>query len=282
MTVQALPATWPLDNPRTRLLVLNLRDGRCGHCAAPLLSTDDGEYDPDGSVEATSADFSEATTGGFGPRGGSCFAGNAAVSPLLLRLWREKRWPTELLNSTYSGRLWSAPERLHAERGLDLIKSLNYVLARGGNPSPWRAELVDAIAGPEHLRTLTEALPGWLRTFTARYANQITATLAFAPAGVVFGYQQIEAMVADTLFEALGYDWERRVRTFEQLTRLNVRVAMLADRLPWSNPIREHRKKIGAAARERIAMLNKIAAGRDIAITFSHHDGSTSGEGFTG
>ncbi|WP_006242817.1 oxygenase MpaB family protein [Mycolicibacterium tusciae] len=184
--------------------------------------------------------------------------------------------------SSYSGRLWGAPERLYSADGVELIKSLNYVLARGGNPSPWRAELVDAIAGPSHIATLTETLPGWARKLVALYANQITATIALAPAGVVFGYQQIEAMVAGTLFEPLGYNFKRRVRAFENLTRLNVGIAMVADRLPWSNPRSERRNKSGAPARERIAMLNKIASGRQIPITYTHHDRSTSGEGFTG
>ena len=184
--------------------------------------------------------------------------------------------------SSYSGRLWGAPERLHSADGVELIKSLNYVLARGGNPSPWRAELVDAIAGPSHIATLTETLPDWARKLVALYANQITASIALAPAGVVFGYQQIEAMIAGTLFEPLGYNFERRVRIFENLTKLNVRIAMVADRLPWSNPIQERRKKSGAAARERIAMLSKIARGRQIPLTYTHHDRSTSGEGFTG
>lgn len=184
--------------------------------------------------------------------------------------------------SSFSGRLWGAPERLHSANGLELIKSLNYVLARGGNPSPWRAELVDAIAGPEHLETLTEALPEWVRKIASRYANQITATIALSSAGVVFGYEQIDAMVAGTMFEKLGYNFERRVRYFATLTRLNVGVAMVADRVPLSNPFRERRKKSGAAARERIAMLDKIARGRHIPLTYTHHDRSTAGEGFTG
>jgi hypothetical protein len=98
----------------------------------------------------------------------------------------------------------------------------------------------------------------------------------------VFGYQQIEAMVAGTLFEPLGYNFERRVRIFTNLTKLNVGIAMMSDRLPVSNPIRESRKKSGAATRERIAMLSKIARGKHIPLTFSHHDRSTAGEGFTG
>lgn len=184
--------------------------------------------------------------------------------------------------SSYSGRLWGAPERLHSANGVDLIKSLNYVLARGGNPSPWRAELVDAIAGPAHISTLTETLPGWARKLVAIYANQITASIALAPAGVVFGYKQIEAMIAGSLFEPLGYNFERRVRVWKNLARLNVGIAMVADRLPWSNPGRERRNASGAAARERIAMLDKIARRKQIPVTYTHHDRSTSGEGFTG
>jgi len=184
--------------------------------------------------------------------------------------------------SNYSARLWGAPARLRPANGLELIKSLNYVLARGGNPSPWRAELVDAIAGPDHLRTLTEALPGPLRWFVARHANQITATVALVPAGVVFGYRQIEAMVADSLFDRLGYDWQRRVRLFTELTRLNVRLAILADRLPIKNPIREHRRRVGAAGRERVEMMNKVAELRRMRLDFTHHDRSTKGDTFTG
>lgn len=184
--------------------------------------------------------------------------------------------------SSFSGQLWGAPERLRSADGVELIKSLNYVLARGGNPSPWRAELVDAVAGPDHLRTLTETLPGVLKKVAFRYADQITASIAMAPAGVVFGYKQIEAMIEGTMFEPLGYDFKRRVRIFENLTRLNVRIAMVADRLPWSNPIAERRKKTGSDTRKRIAMLDKIARGRQIPLTYTHHDRSTSGEGFTG
>jgi len=184
--------------------------------------------------------------------------------------------------SSYSGRLWGAPELLHSPNGLELIKSLNYVLARGGNPSPWRAELVDAIAGPDHIKTLTETMPGWAKKLVARYANQLTATIALAPAGVVFGYQQIEAMIAGSLFEPLGYNFERRVRIFENFTKLNVALARVGDRLPFSNPRREHRKRTGAAARERIAMLNKVARGKQIPLTYTHHDQATRGEGFTG
>ncbi len=184
--------------------------------------------------------------------------------------------------SSFSGRLWGAPEALHSPNGLELIRSLNYVLARGGNPSPWRAQLVDAIAGPVHLTTLTEALPAPIKKIVARHVNTITASVALAPAGVVFGYKQIEAMVAGTLFEPLGYNFERRVQIFTNLTKLNVAIAIVTDKLPWSNPIRERRKKSGAAARERIAMLTKIARGREIPLTFTHHDRSTAGEGFTG
>ncbi|EHB55044.1 hypothetical protein MycrhDRAFT_2238 [Mycolicibacterium rhodesiae JS60] len=84
------------------------------------------------------------------------------------------------------------------------------------------------------------------------------------------------------MLEPLGYNFERRVRIFTNLTKINVGIARAADRLPRSNPIRERRKKSGAAARERVAMLNKIARGKHIPLTFSHHDRSTAGEGFTG
>jgi hypothetical protein len=184
--------------------------------------------------------------------------------------------------STFSGRLWGAPELLHSANGLELIKSLNYVLARGGNPSPWRAELVDAIAGPAHLATLTETLPTWLTSLVSKYSNQITASIAFAPAGVVFGSEQIDAMLVGTIYEPLGYNFARRVRDFERLARLNVGIARVADALPWSNPIRERMKKSGASTRKKIAMLDKIASGKQIPLTYTHHDRSTSGEGFTG
>lgn len=214
------------------------------------------------------------------------FGSGLLLSRLVDHAFGRKLTPDQLEDlaeySSFSGRLWGAPERLHSANGLELIKSLNYVLARGGNPSPWRAELVDAVAGPEHLETLIGTLPGPLRKLVSKYANQITAMIAFAPAGVVFGYEQIDAMLVGTIFEPLGYNFRRRVQNFERLTRLNVRIAMVADWVPWSNPIRERRKRTGAVARERIAMLSKIAAARQLSLTYTHHDRSTSGEGFTG
>ncbi|OBY33206.1 oxygenase MpaB family protein [Mycolicibacter kumamotonensis] len=214
------------------------------------------------------------------------FGSGLLLSRLVDHAFGRKLTPNQLEDlaeySSFSARLWGAPERLHSANGLELIKSLNYVLSRGGNPSPWRAELVDAIAGPEHLQTLTGTLPGPIKKLISKYANQITAMIAFAPAGVVFGYEQIDAMLAGTMFEPLGYDFRRRVRAFERFTKLNVRIAAVADQLPWSNPIRERRKRTGAVARERIAMLNKIADNLQIALNYTHHDRSTSGEGFTG
>lgn len=214
------------------------------------------------------------------------FGSGLLISRLIDHAFGRKLTPDQLEDlaeySSFSGRLWGAPERLHSANALELIKSLNYVLSRGGNPSPWRAELVDAIAGPEHLETLTGTLPGPLQKLVSKYAHQITAAIAFAPAGVVFGYEQIDAMLVGTIFEPLGYNFKRQVKNFERLTKLNVRIAKLADWVPWSNPIREHRKRTGAVARERIAMLNKIAAARQLSLTFTHHDQSTSGEGFTG
>lgn len=56
----------------------------------------------------------------------------------------------------------------------------------------------------------------------------------------------------------------------------------MADRLPWSNPISEAKKRSGEATRKRIAMLDKIARGKQIPVTYSHHDRSTGGAGFTG
>ncbi len=149
--------------------------------------------------------------------------------------------------SSYSGRLWGAPERLHSADGVELIKSLNYVLARGGNPSPWRAELVDAIAGPAHITTLTDTLPGWAKKLVATYANQLMGSLVLAPAGVVFGYKQIEAMIAGTLFEPLGYNIERRVRDFERIARLNV--GLVRWPIGCRGPTRSARPRSAAARR---------------------------------
>ncbi len=39
------PQQWHLNHPRTRLVVLHLWDGRCGHCAKPLLSAGVDEYE---------------------------------------------------------------------------------------------------------------------------------------------------------------------------------------------------------------------------------------------
>jgi len=57
---------------------------------------------------------------------------------------------------------------------------------------------------------------------------------------------------------------------------------MLADRLPFRNPIREHRRRVGAAGRERVEMMNKVAELRRMRLDFTHHDRSTKGDTFTG
>lgn len=45
MTTTAPPTTWRLNHPRTRLVVLHLWDGRCGHCETPLLTAGVDEYE---------------------------------------------------------------------------------------------------------------------------------------------------------------------------------------------------------------------------------------------
>lgn len=88
-----------------------------------------------------------------------------------------------------------------------------------------------------------ETFLAWVRRMAPRLSNQITASIVFAPAGVEFWSEQINAMLVGTRFEPLGYNIERRVRDFERLARLNVWIAMVADKLPWSNPIRAHEEE---------------------------------------
>ncbi|GAB17177.1 hypothetical protein GOEFS_021_00040 [Gordonia effusa NBRC 100432] len=165
---------------------------------------------------------------------------------------------------SYWSWLMGVSDEILPRTGVDALKNLDYLLARNGKPSKWRAELLDALIGVP----LTGA------------ANPVTLVVArvfAACAGVLLGEALTERMFADTY-------WERRLgirggaRILRIVARPLVRIAAVRDRVPGIELIRKRRMAIGVILTAATKFLRqRLAAGNRA--DYVAHDGSLSGAG---
>ncbi|MFW0788433.1 oxygenase MpaB family protein [Gordonia sp. CPCC 205333] len=165
---------------------------------------------------------------------------------------------------SYWSWLMGVSDEILPRTGIDALKNLDYLLARNGKPSKWRAELLDALIG-----TPVSGCASPATLFVARvYAACAAVLLGDALAGQMF---------ADTY-------WERRLRIKAGAVTLRVaawpltRTAGLRDRIPGIGSVRQRRLAIGAILSAATRVLRqRLAAGNRS--DYVAHDGSLSGAG---
>ncbi|MGV0626086.1 oxygenase MpaB family protein [Mycolicibacter minnesotensis] len=178
--------------------------------------------------------------------------------------------------------LIGAPDRLRARDGGEMIRSLNYIFARGGDPSGWREELMHTVRQPWDavIETYLSRWPAPARSALATALCKNFALTSIAPLVPVFGLDEVHEFVAG----APEFDVPYRISSelFHQFARLNARAAGVRDRLPGVPAVRRVLYRNGPLGVDQLvgAMSSFAQRYHDIALAYTHHDGSTAGKGF--
>lgn len=180
------------------------------------------------------------------------------------------------------GHVIGAPDRLRARNGDEMIRSLNYVFSRGGDPSGWREEILhtgrqpfDALAA-----TYVPWLPGRVRSPLVDTACKGVAVVGIAPLVPVFGLDEVKDFVAGATEFQVPY--RLHGSAFGLVARLNARAVQLRDRVPGVNSVRRRLYRNGPPGIDGLVSAMSSFAERyhDIAMAYTHHDDSTTGKGF--
>jgi len=184
--------------------------------------------------------------------------------------------------SNWYGHVIGAPDRLVARDGQELVRSLNYVFSRGGEPSGWRAEFMRTIRQPYDaiFATYLPWIPARVREVMTTVGCKFVALVFIAPLVMVFGVDQIDDLVEDVDEFSIRYRLHGAIFGF--LARINARVAALRDRLPGMTALRRWVHRDGPPGIDRVvAGMGSFARKyHDIALAYTHHDDSTAGAGF--
>ncbi|GAB11857.1 hypothetical protein GOARA_089_00400 [Gordonia araii NBRC 100433] len=180
------------------------------------------------------------------------------------------------------GHLIGAPERLRARDGEEMIRSLDYIFSRGGDPSGWREELMHTVRQPVDALadTYLSWWPGIARSLLVTAGCKVFASGAIAPLVPVFGLDEVRDFVEG----APEFDVPYRIHgeLFERMAMLNARAAGLRDRVPGTRMVRRVVYRNGPPGIDQVIDAVSAFAKRyhDIAMAYTHHDESTKGFGF--
>ncbi|MFT3900341.1 MAG: oxygenase MpaB family protein [Gordonia sp. (in: high G+C Gram-positive bacteria)] len=180
------------------------------------------------------------------------------------------------------GHLMGAPDRLRARDGQEMIRSLDYIFSRGGNPSGWREELMHTVRQPVDAFTDTYLSwwPGPARSALVFAGCQGFAATAIAPLVPVFGLDEVHEFVDGAREFHVPYRLHGEI--YKRVGQLNARTAGIRDRLPGAAAARRVIYRNGPPGIDRLVDGMAAFAKRyhDIAMAYTHHDGSTAGKGF--
>ncbi|GAB17180.1 hypothetical protein GOEFS_021_00070 [Gordonia effusa NBRC 100432] len=124
---------------------------------------------------------------------------------------------------------------------LDAMRNLDYLLARNGEASPWRIELVNSLVGTGEDRGEHDALVA--RGHYTRYGAAVFA----ATADVILGSELAAKMFAGTYWET-AIDHRRDGRILRAITWPLTRFARLRDRVPGMSRFRRRRVNFAGVA----------------------------------
>lgn len=180
------------------------------------------------------------------------------------------------------GHLIGAPERLRAKDGGEMIRSLNYIFARGGDPSGWREELMHTVRQP--VDAVSDTYLAWFpkqaRSLLTAVVCKGLAVATIAPLVPVFGLDEIHEFVQGATEFNVPYRLHSEL--FRQTAVLNARALSVRDRLPGVPALRRVLYRNGPLGVDQWVDIMSAFARRyhNIAMAYTHHDNSTSGGGF--
>lgn len=184
--------------------------------------------------------------------------------------------------SSWFGHVIGAPGRLRAKDGQELIRSLNYVFARGGDPSGWREDFLRTIRQPFDaiFATYLPKLPEPMRDAMTSLGCKVVSAIFIAPLVPVFGIDPVHKFVEGVDDFSLPYRLQGAV--FKQTARINARVAALRDKIPGIGRIRHRIHRNGPPGIDLLLdwMSSFVRHYQGIVLAYTHHDNSVSGGGF--
>ncbi|MEU9807105.1 oxygenase MpaB family protein [Mycobacterium sp. NPDC050853] len=174
--------------------------------------------------------------------------------------------------------VFGVAEELIPRTGLDAMHNLDYLLARSGNSSPWRTELVEVGLGA--INRATSAVPGG-ETLLGPILTRVGSLFLSATGSVIMGPEAMDEFFRDT-----GYQWVDHRLAGLALKAVAIpvsHVAAMRDKIPGIGVVR---RLVHGAAIPNPGNYIKLAL--DVAekplrvkTTFAMHDGNTSGRKFT-
>ncbi|GED98290.1 oxygenase MpaB family protein [Gordonia crocea] len=179
------------------------------------------------------------------------------------------------------GHLIGAPDRLRAADGEEMIRSLDYVFSRGGDPSGWREELMHTVRQP--IDALVDAylpwVPGNARSVVSAAGCKVFAAGAITPLVPVFGIEEIHEFIDGA--PEFRFPYRIHADLFGRVASLNARSAGIRDRVPGATLVRRTLYRNGPPGIDQAVDGLAAFARRyhDIAMAYTHHDASTTGRG---
>ena len=184
--------------------------------------------------------------------------------------------------SSWFGHVIGAPERLRSKDGIELVKSLNYVFARGGDPSGWREDFLKTIRQPFDaiFATYLPKLPESVRGIMTTLGCKTVSAIFIAPLVPVFGIDPVHKFVEGVDEFSLPYRFQGAL--FKGGARVNARMAAMRDRIPGIGALRRRIHRNGPPGIDLVLnwMSNFARYYQGIVLAYTHHDNSTAGRGF--
>lgn len=179
------------------------------------------------------------------------------------------------------GHLIGAPEQLRPTDGVEMVRSLNYVIARGGDPSGWREEIMRTVRQP--FRAVADAYAPWLPAVARRpmlgVAYRGFSEAFLSPLVPVFGLDPVaEAVDGVPAFQA---PFRTSGWVFDKVARVNARATGARDRVPGMRLARRRLYRNGPPGIDQAVGALSAFAERyhGIAMEYTAHDESPSGRG---
>ncbi len=179
------------------------------------------------------------------------------------------------------GHVIGAPDRLRARDGEEMVRSLNYIFSRGGDPSGWREEMMHTVRQP--FEALAAAyLPRPLRPARRPLVTAACKGLAgaiIAPLVPVFGLREVRDFVEGVPEFKVPYRTHGQV--FRHTARINARLVGIRDRVPGVTAARRNVYRNGPPGLDAAvdAMSGFAAKDHDIAMAYTGHDETPAGSG---
>jgi len=184
--------------------------------------------------------------------------------------------------SNWFGFIIGASDTLLAKDGIELLRSLNYVFAKSGEPSDYRQEIFQTVrlVFDAFFETYSAKFPLWLRNTMTVLGCKVVGMLYITPMVQIFGIQEVRNYTAGV--SEFSGPYRLYAALFKVISRINSRFAALLDKMPSLVKVRNEQLKDGTPGIDKAIKGMEAFAHhyKRISLAYIHHDESPSGDGF--